>query len=148
MYKINKILFDLLIFVVAVISLLFRRNWIHIILFVFLIVPFIPYINSLFKISDKQSLHNLLSKSNTLPFLISLILLPVYLMWFRILNSIKKHYPKKRIYAAAIGIAYCFILIFLCIINKVAYSDKKTQKNIISPVDLEDSSVYNFDFSY
>ena len=115
----------LLIYIVAVISLIFRRNWIHIILFVFLIVPFIPYINALFSISDKKSLHTLLINSNALPFLLSLVLLPVYLMWLRILNSMKKRYAKKRIYASVIAAAYLFIILSLCILNRVFYSEKK-----------------------
>ena len=117
----------LMIFLVALISFIFKRNWIHIILFVFLIIPFIPYINSLFEISDKESLHTLLVKSNTFPFLISLVLLPVYLMWLRILNSIKKRYAKKRVYASVLSAMFLFIIFSLVIINKLFYSDKKLE---------------------
>ncbi len=115
----------LIIFIVSLISFIFRRNWIHIILFVCLIIPFIPYVNSLFEISDKESLHSMLVKSNTFPFLVSLVLLPVYLMWLRILNSMKKRYAKKRVYASVLTAMYLFIILILLIVNKVFYSDKK-----------------------
>lgn len=137
----------LLIFIVAVISLIFRRNWIHIILFVFLIIPFIPYVNALFTISDKASLHNLLIKSNTLPFLISLILLPVYLMWLRILNSMKKRYTKKRIYATVITAAYIFIILSLIILNRFFYSNKKEAAKNIQIFSIEEEADNSFDFS-
>ena len=137
----------LIIFIVAVISLIFRRNWIHIILFIFLVIPFIPYINALFAISDKQSLHNLLLKSNAQPFLLSLVILPVYLMWLRILNSMKKRYTKKRIYACVIAAAYLFIILSLIIINKVFYSNKKDTETHINIVSMKENSGKNFDFT-
>lgn len=137
----------LIIFIVAVISLIFRRNWIHIILFIFLVIPFIPYINALFAISDKQSLHNLLLKSNAQPFLLSLVILPVYLMWLRILNSMKKRYTKKRIYACVIAAAYLFIILSLIIINKVFYSNKKDTETHINIVSMKENSGKDFDFT-
>ena len=137
----------LIIFIVAVISLIFRRNWIHIILFIFLVIPFIPYINALFAISDKQSLHNLLLKSNAQPFLLSLVILPVYLMWLRILKSMKKRYTKKRIYACVIAAAYLFIILSLIIINKVFYSNKKDTETHINIVSIKENSGKDFDFT-
>lgn len=138
----------LLIFIVTIISLIFRRNWIHIILFVFLIIPFIPYINSLYNTSDKAMLHKLLIKSNTLPFLLSLVLLPVYLMWLRILNSLKKYYSKKRVYAAVILSTYILILTILALFNKIFYSKAKNQNLTISTVDLTDKQIFDFELSY
>ena len=137
----------LLIFIVAVISLIFRRNWIHIILFVFLIIPFIPYINSLFTFSDKTSLHNLLIKSNALPFILSLVLLPVYLMWLRILNSMKKRYSKKRIYAFVIAAAYLFIMLSLFILNRIFYSNKKETAKTIQITSILPNTQTEFDFT-
>lgn len=137
----------LLIFIVAVISLIFRRNWIHIILFVFLIIPFIPYINSLFTFSDKTSLHHLLINSNALPFILSLVLLPVYLMWLRILNSMKKRYSKKRIYACVITAAYLFIILSLFILNRIFYSNKKEAAGTIQIALIQPEAYTAFDFS-
>ncbi len=131
----------LMIFVVSLISFIFRRNWIHIILFVFLIIPFIPYVNSLFEISDKESLHTMLVTSNTFPFLVSLVLLPVYLMWLRILNSMKKRYAKKRIYASVLGAMYLFIILILIIVNKVFYSGKKFEAKQIDVIELNSESL-------
>ncbi len=141
----------LMIFVVALISFIFRRNWIHIILFVFLIIPFIPYVNALFEVSDKESLHTLLVKSNTFPFLVSLVLLPVYLMWLRILNSMKKRYAKKKIYASVLSAMYLFIIFSLLIVNKVFYSSKKFEAKQIEVITLEASDLQqqiDFDFTW
>jgi len=133
----------ILIFVISILSLIFRRNWVHIILFIVLILPFIPYINSLFRISDADKLHELLISSRAQPFLLSLILLPVYLMWLRILNAIKKRYPKKRIYALVISATYLFIVLDLIVLNRIFYSTEKRQNNLIV---IEDNSS-SFDFS-
>ena len=113
------------IYLVSVISLIFRRNWIHIILFIFLIVPFVPYINSLFNTSDIESLHNLLINSIAQPFLLSFILLPVYQMLLRLFNAFKKYYTKKRFYAILIGATYLGIFIILLLLNRIFYSQKK-----------------------
>ena len=137
----------LLIFMVAVISLLFRRNWIHIILFIFLIIPFIPYINGLFKISDKASLHEVLIHSNSLPFAMSLILLPVYLMWLRILNSMKKWYSSKKVFAFVISGSYLFVVLFLIIINYSVYSGKKVSSKTVEIVELPQTLKGQYDFS-
>ena len=122
----------LLIYVVSVISLIFRRNWIHIILTVFLIVPFIPYINALFNTSDITSLHKLLINSNALPFLLSFILLPVYLMMLRLFNAFKKYYTKKSLYALLIGCTYIFVFAALLLLNRIFYSSKKGQDKVIT----------------
>ena len=137
----------LLIFTVAVISLLFRRNWIHIILFIFLIIPFVPYVNALFTVSDKQSLHQVLIKSNSLPFLLSLVLLPVYLMWLRILNSMKKWYTKKRIYACVISAAYLFVTLILIVINYCFYSGKKESTKTVVITQAQNDIAAQYDFS-
>ena len=112
----------MIIFIISVISLVFRRNWIHIILFVFLILPFIPYVNAVFRYSQLQELHQNLLTSRVCPFLITMVLLPVYLMWLRILNAVKKRHPKKRIYALIMSCTYIFIIIALLSINKIFYS--------------------------
>lgn len=135
----------MLIFLVSVISFIFRRNWIHIILFVFLFVPFIPYVNAIFRTSDTQKLNQLLLQSSTQPFLMSLILLPGYLMWLRILNAMKKRYAKKWVYALVTFSTCIFLMLVLFILNKILYSGKKNnlQTSVISQ-----SSRYDFDLSY
>ena len=131
LYDISLFPLFVLIFLISVVSLIFRRNWIHIILFVFLSFPFIPYINALFEISDTDKLHEVLIKSTAQPFIISFILLPLYLMWLRILNAMKKRYAKKRLYALVLSSAYVFIIVLLVILNKAFYSStKKTEKSI------------------
>ena len=115
----------MLIYLVSVISLMFRRNWIHIILFVLLILPFVPYINSLFNTSNIESLHNLLINSIAQPFLLAFILLPVYQMLLRMFNAFKKYYTKKSLYALLIGATYLAIFIILVLLNRIFYSQKK-----------------------
>lgn len=138
----------LMIYFFSVLSLIFRRNWVHIILFVFMVFPFIPYINTLFTISDSEKLHNMLVQSNYLPLLLSLILLPVYLMWLRILNAMKKRYAKKRIYALVISLAYILIFIIITILNRTIYSNRKAPAGVVRVVPQDDSTAYDFELSY
>lgn len=137
------------IYLVSVISLIFRRNWIHIILAVFLIVPFIPYINALFNTSDITSLHKLLISSPFQPFLLSFLLLPVYLMILRLFNAFKKYYTRKRLYAIIIASTYIFVFAALLLLNRIFYSDKKGQNtNLAVQVLAEGTYEADFTFSY
>ncbi len=135
----------LLIYIVSIISLIFRRNWIHIILFLFLIIPFIPYINALFNTSDRSSLHNMLLHSIPQPFIMSFLLLPVYLMQLRLFNALKKYYTKKRLYATAIGIAYILITCLLLLTNRIFYSDKKDRDKNTQNILGSNNPNINFD---
>ncbi|MCR4900730.1 MAG: hypothetical protein K5907_07950 [Treponema sp.] len=135
----------LLIYIVSIISLIFRRNWIHIILFLFLIIPFIPYINALFNTSDRSSLHNMLLHSILQPFVMSFLLLPVYLMQLRLFNALKKYYTKKRLYATAIGIAYILITCLLLLTNRIFYSDKKDRDKNTQNILGSNNPNINFD---
>ena len=133
------------IFLIAVISFIFRRNWIHIILFLFLFIPFFPYVNAIFRTSDTQKLNQLLLQSPTQPFTVSLILLPHYLMWLRILNAIKKRHPKKRVYALVTGSTYVFLLVLLILLNRILYSNNK---NIQQTELIKTGGSFDFEFSY
>ncbi len=140
----------ILIYIVSVISLIFRRNWIHIILFVFLIIPFVPYINALFNTSDISKLHNLLIHSLAQPFLMSFILLPLYLMFLRLFNALKKYYTKKRLYALVISITYILVFLLLVLLNRIFYSGKKgNDKNLQIQVINDSNEIKDpaFDFA-
>ena len=77
----------------------------------------------------------------------SLVLLPVYLMWLRILNSMKKRYAKKRIYAGVISTAYIVIIFLLVLINYIFYSDKKEGAKNIQVISASKNEYNRFDFS-
>lgn len=133
------------IFLISVVAFIFRRNWIHIILFVLLILPFIPYVNSVFRTSDTEKLNQLLIKSNWQPFVISLVLLPLYLMWLRILNAVKKRYAKKRIYALIIGSTCLILIVGLIILNRAFFGYNKNVRS--SELIQTDYQGKKYDFS-
>lgn len=137
----------MLIFLVSIISIIFRRNWIHIVLFVFLILPFIPYINTLYKTTETDILHGTLMASQTLPFALSLILLPVYLMTLRIFNAVKKRYPKKIIYAIIIGSSYILFFSLLLLLNRIFYSNKRNSDNQVT-IQIDNNQDTQFELTY
>ena len=71
-------------------------------------------------------------------------------MWLRILNSMKKRYAKKRIYAIVIASAYLFIMLSLFILNRIFYSNKnESAKSIqIYPVENQENQDFDFSLSY
>ena len=68
-------------------------------------------------------------------------------MWLRILNSMKKRYSKKRIYACVITAAYLFIMLSLFILNRIFYSGKKETTGIITINTISENTQTDFDFS-
>ena len=55
-------------------------------------------------------------------------------MWLRILNSMKKWYAKKRVYASVLITMFLFIIFTLVIVNKIFYSGKKFEAKQINVV--------------
>lgn len=109
---------------ISIISLISRRNWVHIILFIFLTIPFIPYVSVLFKNSNIAAFQDILKKSYLLPFVMSLVLLPHYLLWLRILTAMKKRFTKIKAYVIAISSTYIGFMIILIIINLSYFSSE------------------------
>lgn len=153
----NQIIFTLLdislfplfvmICVISLISLIFKRNWIHIILFILLIFPFIPYVNTLFETSDTEKLYKMLISSNNLPFVIALILTPIYLICLRILTAIKKRFKSKKLFAITIVCIYIFTSSMLIIFNKRFYSVQKNNSNNIQLTNSQNSDLISFSYS-
>ena len=62
-------------------------------------------------------------------------------MWLRILNSMKKRYAKKRVYASVLSAMFLFIILSLVIINKIFYSDKKFEVKEIDVIKADSQAL-------
>lgn len=107
----------MVICIMSILSLILRKNWIHILIFILMIVIFFPYILRLNELSDSSLTASYFRRGNIYIFWISCILLPIYLLMFRILTAIRQIITKKRIFILIISLTYIFIFTTLGIIN-------------------------------
>lgn len=112
--------------IAAIISLIVKKNWTHIVLFIFIIAIFTPYIFYIYNYTDYQVLRQFFMHSNWSCILLPLVLLPLFLMLLRIFADIKKRFTQKRIFAIVISSTYLFFLIFFFTCNSILFTNNKT----------------------
>lgn len=117
-----------LIFVGAMIVLLFKKNWIHSILLVLIFGGLCIYGGFLVNSSNASTLKMFFYTSRLFPVIMTLLLMPIYMLWLRILTNITAHFTKKRISAIVIGSAYIVSLLFFALLNNLIY--QKLEKNV------------------
>lgn len=114
----------MVICILSILSIILKKNWFHILLFIFMIIIYLPYIILIYQTTQPQSIRNVISRSNLIIFMISLILLPIYLMLFRVLTAIRKKVFRKRIFALIISSTYIFFLFVIIIPNYTYFNSK------------------------
>ena len=117
----------MVICICSTLSLILKKNWFHIVLFIIMILIYVPFVILIYNSIDASSLRFYISRSNTLIFALSLILLPIFLMWFRILTAIRTIITKKRHFAIIISSTYILVFLLLFIPNYTTFSGKKTR---------------------
>lgn len=117
-----------IIFIGAAIALFFKKNWIYIVLLILMFGSLCIYAGFLVNSSNASTLKMFFYTSKLLPFIMTLLLMPAYMLWLRILTTITAHFTLKRVSAIIIGAAYAVSLIFFAVLNEVIY--KKLEKNV------------------
>lgn len=118
-------------FLLAIIMLILKKRPIHIVVFVFMIAPFIPYIHTILSTADIFLFQIFFTKQNKNFIFESLIFTPIIFTYFRILTSFKtKLYSYKRLIITTTS-SFCFIAICLGVtsifVTKI-YNKKITSK--------------------
>lgn len=124
--------------VVAILSIIFKRNYWHIILLVLMFVIYFSYINKLYVLSDTLMLREFLFHNHFIYFAIPLSLIPVNIMWLRILTAVKKKYVhNRRLITILLSSVFTFIVLVLSLVNHFHYNDKSIIADI-SQIVIED----------
>jgi len=108
-----------LICLFTLISLIIKNNTLHVIVFILMILPLIPYANNVISCSDLNLLKNFVFESKKIIFILPLILYPDYLIILRILTSIRKKSGTFSIVVAAGVIFFLSVSIFLISLSLV-----------------------------
>ena len=103
----------------TLIALIVKDNTLHVIVFVLMIVPLVPYANNIITRADTAQLRAFVFDSKKIIFILPLILYPSFLIILRILTSIRQN-SKKFSHVLIAGIAF-FVSVsaFLIILSAV-----------------------------
>lgn len=135
-------LFPLFLFICccSILSLILHRNWFHIVLFIVFIVLYIPYVSLLYKSSDTLSLKEFFINNSIYVYAVCFAVLPIFMMWLRILTAIQKKISKNSSFIIIISASFAFFMLTFIIFNKIAYSDKKAESKELQISKTEDIS--------
>lgn len=135
----------LFIFCISVLSLKAKNDRIHIILFLVMTIPYIIYSHILMNKTDTEELRLFLLSNETVLYLLPFILAPLYLMFFRILTSLRG----DKVLTCIVSVCVCgFIAIFLILygtIRSIQINERFTAEPNILIKNAKNNSI---DFSY
>lgn len=120
--------------ILSILSLLLHRNWFHILLFIIMIAAYMPYIFQLYGSTSTSSLRLFFLRGKTIIFGFAFIMLPIFLMWFRILTAIRKRITKNQIFLVINLSNFVVLMCFSILLNSLVFYDdtyKLTQNTVI-----------------
>ena len=148
LFDISLYPFFLLLCLLAILAIILKRNWTHIVLFILTILVFIPYIIGLYKFSDLFSLRQFFLSSWLQNLSIPLILLPFYMMLLRIFTATKKRFTQKKVFFIIVSATYVFFFLVLFVLNAILFSYEPVKKeNIITENIRADDSLLKVSYS-
>lgn len=128
--------------VISIIALSLHKNWIHILLLIFMIGIYIPYIINLYNFADSNSLVSIMYRNSSINYVLPLILLPAYIMWFRILTAIKKRFANPRMFMLIIGLNYLAVILVLILVNLFVFKNNTETNN--ARITNDDKNIQNY----
>lgn len=130
-------------------ALTVKNNALHVIIFILMILPLIPYGNAILSISNTRQLSSFIESNKNISFIIPLALYPIYLILFRTLTSIRSH--SKRIFPVIIGaISYFIFVSFFLIVLGVTRTKQVNSRQPSTPVvqvSHEESDIIQINYS-
>ena len=119
----------------SLIALTVKNNALHVMIFILMILPLVPYGNTVISIADTRQLAAFIKTNSLMLFTIPLALYPNFIIIFRTLTSFRS---RKKSFSAVITGAFCYfvfissILIFLGIHRSNLLNKKQTLSPTIS----------------
>lgn len=122
-------LFPIFMFIclLSVFALTLKNNALHIGIFIVMAMTFLPYFRLLIKQADFLLLRQFCFSNNKVLFFFTLILYPIFIVYFRILTSFKRQIQKKSIHITVISVFFAVIVILILTSTFISIKSIKKQ---------------------
>lgn len=122
----------IIICLLSLLALSVKNNYLHIAIFVLMIVPLVPYVNRMINAADLKALSDFLAKSKSIIIVIPLVLYPVYIVLLRIITSVRNNRKKIKLTILS-TVASFFIITFVLITFGIVRTRALNKQQIQSP---------------
>ena len=124
----------IIICLLSLLALSVKNNYLHIAIFVLMIVPLVPYVNRMINAADLKALSEFLAKSKSIIIVIPLVLYPVYIVLLRIITSVRNN--RKTIKLTIISTVTSFFIITFVLITFGIVRIRALNKQQIQPPEI------------
>lgn len=124
----------IIICLLSLLALGVKNNYLHIAIFVLMIVPLVPYVNRMINAADLKALSDFLAKSKSIIIVIPLVLYPVYIVLLRIITSVRNN--RKTIKLTIISTVTSFFIITFVLITFGIVRTRALNKQQIQPPEI------------
>ena len=124
----------IIICLLSLLALSVKNNYLHIAIFLLMIVPLVPYVNRMINAADLKALSDFLAKSKSIIIVIPLVLYPVYIVLFRIITSVRNN--RKTIKLTIISTVTSFFIITFVLITFGIVRTRALNKQQIQPPEI------------
>ena len=117
----------IIICLLSLVALTVKNNYLHIAIFLLMILPLIPYGHRMIDAADLRELSDFLSTNHNVNLTIPFVLYPVYIVLFRIITSVRTNRKKLSLVTSSTGAA--FLLVTAALIVTGIVRTKSLNKN-------------------
>ena len=125
----------IVICLLSLLALTVKNNYLHIALFVLIILPLVPYAHRMLSSSNLKELSYFLATSKGILIFIPLVLYPVFIVLFRIITSVRTSKKQIRFIILSTAAVYVIIsasLICLGVVRTISMNKKQVEQPAIS----------------
>ena len=139
LYDISLFIMFLFVLLINILCIIMKRNWFHIFMWFIMFLPYLPYLILLYKYTDSNNLQLFLIHNRYESVTLTLMLIPPFLMFLRILTAVKKRFERKLVFSIIISVSYIFIITSVILFNSLAFKkhSQVVQTNIL-PTDNQE----------
>ena len=127
----------------SLLALYIKNNYLHIAVFLLMIMPLVPYGGRMINAANLRDLWEFLSTSRNVNIIIPLVLYPVYIVLFRILTSVRTKRQKIRYVVLSTAATFVVVSLVLSVFGVIRTSSHNKKQNLLEQNDIAISPLGN-----
>ena len=120
----------------SLIALTVKNNYLHIAVFLLMIMPLVPYGHIMISTAELGQLSKYLATNRFINFVIPLVLYPVYIVLFRIITSVRTHRKKMKFVIISTAVTFVLVTGALSILGAVRVSAFNKRQTVSPKITL------------